>query len=237
MRNTLLAAACLAAFAVPVVAPAADQPEGGPPPPPGDIGGPPAGPPQRPGLFISPSGEPFRGGDGRAAWFAGADADRDGVLSLAEFRADAMRFFKALDIDGDGVISGGENQRYEKEIAPEIARMALDDRSPRGEGGQRGGMGGPPGGGDRGAKRGGGKGAISREGAARFSMLNEPQPVRGGDLNLDYRVTAEEWSKTAGKRFALLDKDGDGRLTLETLPSPPRRGRPGDMNTMTPRPR
>ena len=42
------------------------------------------------GLFISPSGEPFRGGEGRQAWFARADTDPDGALTLAEFRADAV---------------------------------------------------------------------------------------------------------------------------------------------------
>ena len=46
------------------------------------------GPPGGAGrLFISPAGEPFRGGGGLEAWFARADADHDGTLILAEFRA------------------------------------------------------------------------------------------------------------------------------------------------------
>ncbi|MFZ3007444.1 MAG: hypothetical protein WA047_14855, partial [Phenylobacterium sp.] len=59
-----------------------------------------------------------------------------------------------------------------------------------------------------------------------YSLLNEPQPVRGADANLDWKVTPEEWAKAAGKRFAILDTDGDGRLILATLPSPPGGSRP-----------
>ncbi|MEO8113421.1 MAG: hypothetical protein ABI655_03495, partial [Phenylobacterium sp.] len=81
----------------------------------------PDGPP-RPRLFISPSGEPFRGPDGLGAWLAGADADHDGAVTLTEFRADAVRFFKVLDANGDGRIDGFEIQAYERDIAPEITR-------------------------------------------------------------------------------------------------------------------
>ncbi|WP_332770981.1 hypothetical protein [Phenylobacterium sp.] len=190
LRNLLLAGA-LAALGAPAFAQA---------PPPGG------------GLFISPCGEPFRGGEGKAAWFAGADADHDGVLTLAEFRADAARFFKLLDVNADGQVDGAENQRYEREIAPEITGMGLG-RPPGGPRGERPGEG-------RFIKRIGPKQAP-REGAARFSMLNEPQPVRGGDGDLNQRVSAEEWAKVAGRRFGLLDADADGKLTLDTLPRRP----------------
>ena len=179
------------------------------------------------GLFISPSGEPFRGGEGRQAWFARADTDPDGALTLAEFRADAMTFFKVLDANGDGKIDGFENQAYETRIAPEITRMSFP-----GEGGgdRRGPMGGdsqashiPRGGGRPG---GGPQRGAPREGAARYGLLNEPQPVRGADGDLDWKITTEEWAKTAGKRFAILDTDGDGKLILATLPGPPTGPRP-----------
>ena len=185
-------------------------------------------------LFISPSGQPFRGGDGRETWFAQADADQDGALSLAEFRADAMVLFKVVDANGDGKIDGFENSAYETKIAPEITRMSFP-----GEGGGGGGpMGGdseashiPRGGGPggpRGGRRpgGGSQRAAPREGAARYGLLNEPQPVRGADANLDWKVTAEEWAKAAGKRFAILDTDGDGKLIPATLPRPPAEPRP-----------
>lgn len=167
---------------------------------------PPGGPPGERHLFISPSGEPFRGWDGLADWFAGADADRDGALTLTEFRNDAMRFFKALDANGDGQIDGPENTAYETKIAPEITRMDFI-----------GGAGGGPPPGKRPMIRKIERHAQPRTGAARFSLLNEPQPVRGGDVDLNQRVSSEEWAKTARRRFELLDTDQDGKLTLDAL--------------------
>lgn len=183
------------------------------------------------GLFISPSGEPFRGGEGRQAWFARADTDPDGALTLAEFRADAMTFFKVLDANGDGKIDGFENQAYETKIAPEITRMSLpgegggDRRGPIGGDSEASHIprGGPPGGGRHGGRP---RRAAPREGAARYGLLNEPQPVRGADGDLDWKITTEEWAKAAGKRFAILDTDGDGKLILATLPGPPTGPRP-----------
>lgn len=161
----------------------------------------PEGPPPGPRLFISPSGEPFRSDDGLAAWLAGADADHDGALTLAELRADGMRFFKVLDANGDGQVDGPENTVYETKIAPEITRFDF-------------GAGRPPGPKPiirRSDKR------EPRVGAARFSLLNEPQPVRGADADLNQRVSSEEWSKAARRRFEMLDTDQDGKLTLEGL--------------------
>lgn len=198
-------------------------------------------------LFISPSGEPFRGGDGLAAWFAGADTDHDGSITLAEFQADALRFFRVLDANGDGQIDGFEIQAYERDIAPEITATDFDrpaareggDSQARGGGGMGGGgrRGGGRGGGGRGGGgggRGGGMGgqspggggpaASGREGAARYSLINEPEPVANADENLDSRVSLEEWKHATLRRFRLLDKAKTGRLTLEALkgktPSP-----------------
>jgi hypothetical protein len=75
-------------------------------------------------LFVSPSGEPFRGKPGEpypvTAWFRQADANADGHLDRAEFIADAQRFFRQLDVNGDGAIDGLELQNYEHRIVPEI---------------------------------------------------------------------------------------------------------------------
>ncbi len=75
-------------------------------------------------VFISPSGEPFRpdaaAPDGFEAWFARVDANHDGRIDRAEFRADAARFFKQLDTNGDGVIDGFEVAAYERTVAPEL---------------------------------------------------------------------------------------------------------------------
>lgn len=185
------------------------------------------GPPLR--LFISPSGEPFRQGDGAAAWFAQADADHDGALTPQEFRNDALRFFKILDQNADGAIDGFETARYENELAPEINRTAADpDRPPPGAEGERRGPGGPPPGEGPGGRRGGGEkrggprdAKMMRDGAARFSYLDIPEPIRAADLNLDWRVTEAEWLKAADKRFGLLDPKGLGRLTPDALPPLP----------------
>ncbi|HMI18604.1 MAG TPA: hypothetical protein VK533_03580, partial [Sphingomonas sp.] len=103
--------------------------------------------------FISPMGEPFRGmPDGKEpaeAWFAGADKNRDGKITRAEFFADAGRFFKALDVNHDNEIGPEEIDRYEQEVAPEVQT-----------GGFSGGVGGGQhsGGGGGGRGRGGGGG-------------------------------------------------------------------------------
>lgn len=177
-------------------------------------------------LFISPAGEPFREGDGRAVWFAGADRDGDTLLTEAEFRLDAERFFAVVDADRNGTIDGFENQAYERDLAPEITRLAgrLGGGPPRErpEGGRRGP---PPGGGEGGLRgllgKGPEGGGERRDGAARYALLNIPQPVRGADADLSGRVSLEEWRAAASRRFALLDTDGDGVLTLDTLPSAP----------------
>jgi hypothetical protein len=175
-------------------------------------------------LFISPSGEPFHGADGLAAWFARADTDHDGSLSLAEFQADAMRFFKTLDTNGDGVVDGFETQAYEENIAPEIAandfdRPDTDQPRAGGEGGRggRGGGRGRRGGGGGGAAGGGGQVTTSLEGASRYSLINEPEPVANADANLDSKVTMEEWRLATLRRFQTLDRAKTGQLTLDEL--------------------
>jgi len=59
--------------------------------------------------------------------------------------------------------------------------------------------------------------ARGLEGAASFGLLDEPQPVRGADLNYDGKITVDEQSKAAARRFALLDPEATGRLSLSVL--------------------
>jgi hypothetical protein len=181
-------------------------------------------------LFISPSGEPFRGGDGLAAWFARADADHDGAVTLAEFEADAMAFFKRLDADGNGVVDGFETQAYERTIAPEIARLDFG----LGVGGERRPRRGHGPGGKAAAPRDGVSvqvdraSGVGREGAARWSLIDEPEPVAQADANVDSRVTAAEWRRATLRRFQALDTAKTGRLTLGALRArlpPARKGR------------
>jgi hypothetical protein len=164
---------------------------GGPPRrgPGGDRRGPPpsGADPQRTALFISPAGEPFRGGEGRQAWLKLVDPASSGSIAAEELVADAHRYFAVLDADHNGAIEGAEVSRYENLIVPEIL--------------------------------GGGSGGL--QGAARFGLLNDPQPIRSADFNLDYRVTLAEYERKARETFTRLDANHDGVLTVSELPPPP----------------
>src|SRR5215204_543561 len=85
--------------------------------------------------FISPMGEPFRArsaaDDPFARWFHQADRDRDGLLTVDEMRADALRFFETLDSNHDGEIDPEELVVYESEVAPEVQVNSRWKRTPR----------------------------------------------------------------------------------------------------------
>jgi Ca2+-binding EF-hand superfamily protein len=186
--------------------------------------------PRRQQLFISPMGEPFRTDFGRPypveAWFANADRGHKGYLTLDDFREDAKRFFKVVDENGDGVIDGFEVGDYETKIAPEIlpqvqdrlaAQDVLTDQELRKAGDHKRKV--DQGGDVRKAR--GGKLTDAMTGAAQYGLLAEPEPVRGSDGNLDFRITKDEWMDAARRRFDELDKKHDGKLTLDELPHTP----------------
>ena len=66
----------------------------------------------RPTLFLSPAGEPFHADAGKpypvSDWFAEADTNHDGKLTLAEFAGREEKFFARLDRDNNGVITRDE---------------------------------------------------------------------------------------------------------------------------------
>lgn len=170
-------------------------------------------------VYIAPMGEPYRA-DGRSdpevAWFARADADHDGRLSLAEFTADAARFFATLDADRDGEIDPREVIVYERDVAPEIRLFQLDrelDREDRGT----------P---DRAARKAARKAARARYdyvaayGAGRFASLNIPEPVVSADLDINRGVSKAEFAQVAAQRFQMLGGD-QGYLTAAALPRSP----------------
>jgi hypothetical protein len=163
-------------------------------------------------LFISPMGEPFRAPASQpypsAQWFAQADADHDGVISRSEFRADALRFFKVLDLNNDGRITDLEVQRYEYILAPEIVQATQDTSNA-----------GVQTGADDSAYK---HTALStvRQGAANFGFLNDPEPVRSADVMFNRKITQDEWLAAADRRFNLLAA-GEAGLKLADLPHPP----------------
>ncbi|MGN6820171.1 MAG: EF-hand domain-containing protein [Sphingomonas sp.] len=191
-------------------------------------------------LFISPMGEPFRGPDAIDQWFNGADTNHDGVLTLAEFTADADRFFLKLDRGHDGEIDPDDIDYYETVLAPEIRTGGEGGtmRTRAGGGGGRRGGGGRPGGGGRGGYGGGGgrmggggdasgggsgdttqpRYADVKRGAARFSFFDYPEPVTVADTNFNRGVDPKEFRDAAADRFAMLDTNHDGKITRGELP-------------------
>ena len=176
--------------------------------------------------FISPMGEPFRArtrtDDTLALWFARADANRDGAITSDEMQADGARFFATLDTNGDGEIDPEELIHYEWEIAPDIqvsSKMrpapgesvetrekrrrdadlaALDeDDFPKSRGKK--------------SKQG------NLEGAARYGLLNLPEPVAAADADFNRGVSLQEFQAAAASRFQLLDTTRQGRLSLPQL--------------------
>jgi len=205
-------------------APGAANPFGPPPPP-------------RPALFISPFGEAFLGETGQpwpsSDWFTGADDNLDGAVTFEEFEADGRRFFATLDANGDGRLNQDELAAYEQSL-----------RGFSMGGGRPGGPRGPHGGGmarlsgvdttgpdtttlglapqNGGSRRPASRGRLQGYGViAEAGFFNLPQPVKSADVNIDQRVTGEEWAAATQRWFYSLDTDRDGKLTLATLPRTP----------------
>lgn len=169
-------------------------------------------------LFVSPSGEPFRATpDGPrpiAVWFARADADRDGSITAAELRADAARWFAVL-AGSDAVIDGFEVSAYEQRTLPEMLPDAasrrraaseeesdilrLPDERPADRPGARG------------------RGGFNLDGATPYGVTGEPHPLMSADFDQSRQIDTAEFARASDERFRLLDKAGDGRLTLSEL--------------------
>ena len=93
-----------------------------------------------------------------------------------------------------------------------------------GEGG-RGGGDHRHGGGHHGGGYRSGRGDESDRGAARFGLLDLPEPVTSADADFNRGVSVAEFRQAAGQRFLALDLDHHGYLTLAGLemirPAPP----------------
>jgi len=173
--------------------------------------------------FISPMGEPFRTAPGDKApeqvWFERADASHDGRITLAEFMADAGRFFRTLDANRDGRIGPEEIQHYEDDIAPETQdgfrgrdgsrrhRVARSTQTQADEDNITSTYLIPPEGYEAG-----------NMGAARFSYLDLPEPVAAADTDFDRTISPSEYVAAARRRFAALDANQDGALMRDELP-------------------
>ena len=175
-------------------------------------------------VFIAPSGEPYRvAGDQPypvAAWFAAADKNGDGKLDPAEFQADFMQFFDAIDVNHDGAIDGTERTRYENEVAPETLGSSWSGPSQE----------------ETNAEwnskfdddvnlpdvdRPAAKVGERRTGAGRFDLLGLPEPVAAMDMELRGRISRRAATEAATFRFNQLDAMHRGYLTLDALPKSP----------------
>lgn len=163
-------------------------------------------PPEPPVLPVSPHGEPLVGAQPGTAgcvaalggWFDGVDANRDGVLDRAEFMADGQRWFARVDENADGFITPDELTALRLRLMPPTVRgvetRAENLRQRARDGDRRQRLFGP-----------------------RAGPYDRPDPVMSADVNLDNRVTVEEFHAQAARIFATLDHNRDGRLTKEEV--------------------
>jgi hypothetical protein len=165
--------------------------------------------------YIAPLGQPVRT-DGRTdpmgVWFAQADTDHDGRLTVAELQADGDRFFATLDKDGSGEIDPQEMSDYENFTAPEI-KLYQPGQDRRGH--------------DRRERKELKAAARQRAdyeapyGAGQWASLNIPEPVNSADFDINRGVSKAELEQAAAKRFPLLDTARRGYLSYDTLPKSP----------------
>lgn len=173
--------------------------------------------------FISPMGEPFRPrsatDDTLARWFNQADVNHDGQITPDEMKADADRFFATLDSDSNGQIDPEELVQYEWELAPDIQLNTRLKRQP--------GEAAPPkptedaeSADGRRQRRGRGEQEWQLnglQGAARYGLLNMPEPVAAADADFNRAITRAEFEQAALERFQLLDSAHRGALDLPSL--------------------
>jgi len=196
--------------------------------------------------FISPMGEAFRAhsatDDTLANWFYQADRNRDGVLTPDEMQADAERFFAKLDTSHDGQIDPDELAHYEWEVAPEIQVMSKTRRAPgqpapvvKQTSDDEDQLSEPERRRDQKKRRDEAYASLGfgggLQGAARYALLNIPEPVAAADADFNRAITLDEFREAALARFQLLDSAHEGRLTLAQLEALPHAPKPDRKKT------
>jgi Ca2+-binding EF-hand superfamily protein len=162
--------------------------------------------PRDPPPPVSPNGEPLVGAQpgqpgceaALGAWLEAVDQNRDGALDRAEFMADATRWFARIDENGDGMVTPDELTVLRLRLMPPTTRGA----ETRGENLRQ---------------RYRDRDRRQMFGPTRAGPNDRPDPVMSADVNLDNRVTADEFLAQAARTFAGLDRNRDGRLTKDEV--------------------
>src|SRR3954447_229534 len=159
--------------------------------------------------FITPMGEAIRARkpneDTLARWFSQVDRNHDGFLTADELQADAVRYFtEILDTNHDGQIDPDELVRYEWQVAPEIQvnsrlrRARAPGEAPPKEEAESGGDH------DSGNWRSANRRKRARDfmdagpqGAARYALLNLPEPVAAADTDFNRAISLAEFRQAA----------------------------------------
>lgn len=169
-------------------------------------------------LFVSPMGQAFRGADPLADWFAAADADHDGALTRAEFEGDAAQEFARADRNHNQALTSLESTALLRAEAPEVLSRdvmgpPIDTRNhePNRQYDSRSGNVDITEVTEAPARR---TPQPTLSGAARFGIVNVVEPVMSCDTDFSMSVTAAEFTTCADHRFAELDANGDGGVTL-----------------------
>ena len=173
-------------------------------------------------VYLSLMGEPFRtnaaGEDPFDQWFKLADRDDDGFISRLELQQDAQAFFAALDANGDKIIDADEMVAYERD-APSRTRVAGGEFAERSSRRPTPTSSAPVPKGQVALVTGSSAPSATRvhPGGGRSNITDVAQPVAMADLNLDRRVTVDEFNKAAARRFTNYDTDQDNKLSRKEL--------------------
>jgi hypothetical protein len=160
--------------------------------------------------IYSPNGEPLSGGQlgfptcetALGGWFDRLDGAHRGTVDRASFLADARRQFKAMDLNGDGVITPEVLLRYREPYAVGVAgeqNAAANEDADRAKAGQPG--------------HEKAQGTTARRLGTANVDRDVPDPVMSSDTSLRLRVTAADFELHAQKVFDRLDTNHDGRLS------------------------
>lgn len=155
---------------------------------------------------FSPNGEPLVGAgwprdcrDALALWFERVDANHDGVLTLAEYQADALRQYEVMDLRHDGRVTAAEVASYRQKVMGSAYQTISTPEAalPRRASGRRN---------DPFYDR----DDSDRPSVSGYIPAEMPDPIMSADTDLDGSVTVEEFRIYVLKSFTAFDRAHNG---------------------------